>query len=111
MADYIYNERGEAQGFRQGYFLYRLDGKPVGRVSAERVYGLDGEYVGELFKNMVVEKPVRARRRLPPVPAPPDTKPLAGHVSRVRTSYGFQDVFHRLSAETREPAAASHAEG
>lgn len=109
VADYIYDEQGEAQGFRLGSFLYRMDGKPVGRVSAERVYRLDGEYVGELFKSMVVERPVGRRRQLPTVAPPPPAPPPQGNVSRVRTSYGFPDAFHRLD-EPRE-ADAPQSEG
>jgi hypothetical protein len=110
MADYIYNEQGEAHGFQLGYYLYQMDGTAVGRVSAERVYRFDGEYVGELFKNMVVEKPAGVRRKLPPIapPAPADRR--ARPDARVQISYGYPDVFHRLLGEEAETGVATQAD-
>jgi hypothetical protein len=110
MADYIYNEAGEAQGFQLGYFLYQLDGTAVGRVSAERVYRFDGGYVGELFKNMVVEKPAGVRRKLPPIAPPAPADPLARPFARVRASYGYPDVFYRLLGEEEEAGVASQSD-
>ncbi len=90
--------------------MYRMDGRPVGRVSAERVYDLSGQYVGELFKGMVVEKPVGVRTKLPPVATPPNMQQPPGSVSRVRTSYGYPDVFHRLSGDDAKTAAGGQNE-
>ena len=75
MCDFIYNAEGLIQGFRLGNYLCDMTGREVGRVSAERVYRFDGSYVGEMFRNMVVEKPVGARPNLPPVSRPADAEP------------------------------------
>jgi len=96
MSDFIYNGAGAVQAFRIGDYLYDMSGKAVGRISAERVYRLDGSYVGEMFRNMVVDKPVGARRSLPPVSRPRDVTPPAVDTSRGGGSLGFPDVFERL---------------
>jgi hypothetical protein len=96
MSDFIYSDRGEVQGFRIGHYLYDMRGRAVGRVSAERVYRLDGLYVGEMFRNMVLEKPVGARRNLPPVARPRDVTPPSLDSGIGADSQGFPDVFHRL---------------
>ena len=96
MSDFIYNEQGGTQAFRIGDHLYDMRGKAVGRISAERVYRLNGSYVGELFRNMVVEKPVGVRPSLPPISVPGDVEPPSADTSRGGGSLGFPDVFQRL---------------
>jgi hypothetical protein len=96
VSEFIYNAEGLVQGFRLGNYLYDLGGRAVGRVSAERVYRLDGAYVGEMFRNMVVEKPVGPRPSLPPVDDPADVEPPSVDTSRGAGSQGFPDIFHRL---------------
>lgn len=96
MSDFIYDGQGTIQAFRIGDFLYDMSGKAIGRVSAERVYRFDGSYVGEMFRNMVVDKPVGARRNLPSVGRPGDVKPPSLDTSRGSGSLGFPDVFQRL---------------
>lgn len=97
MSEFIYNGEGLIQGFRLGNYLYDLDGRAVGRVSAERAYRLDGSYVGEVYRNMVVEKPVGARPRLPSLAYPGDVEPPPLDTSRGAGSQGFPDVFQRLA--------------
>lgn len=96
MSDFIYDMEGRAQGFRIGNFLYDRTGHAVGQVSAERVYRLDGTYVGEMFRNMVVEKPVGARPNLRPVLPPRNVEPPMSDSSRGTGGHGFPDVFQRL---------------
>jgi hypothetical protein len=96
MADYIFNSDGHPQGFRIGKFLYGMDGRAVGRVSAERAYRLDGSYVGVLFKNMVVDKPSVSRRSLPPAPDPGPTEPMVGAETRRPIGEPYADLFHLL---------------
>ena len=98
MSDFIYNAGGEPQAFRIGNYVYDMRGKAIGRVSAERVYRLDGTYAGEMFKNMIVEKPVGARRDLPAVPYPGDVEPPSLDTSRGGAAHDFPDVLHRLIA-------------
>jgi hypothetical protein len=98
MSDFIYNEQGVVQAFRKGNYLYDMNGRAVGRVSAERVYRLDGSYVGEMFRNMVVAKSVGARRDLPAVDYPGDATPPPLDTSRGGGADGLPDVFDRLVA-------------
>lgn len=70
MADYIYAGDGRARAFRLGDNLFAMDGTPLGRVWAERVYTFAGSYVGALSNNMVVDRPNASRRKLPSVPVP-----------------------------------------
>lgn len=104
MSDFIFDAKGGIQGFRIGDFLYAVGGRAIGRVSAERVYRLDGSYVGEMFRNMVVARPVGIRRNLPPIGRPADRKPPSPDASRGGDSAGYADVFHRLIEEWPPPA-------
>jgi hypothetical protein len=109
MSDFIFSETGRVQGFRIGAYIHDMGGRAIGRVSAERVYRLDGSYVGEVLRNMVVEKPVGARRNLPPVDYPGDAAIPALDSSRGGGSFGFPDVFHRLlEPEPGSSALAGH---
>lgn len=96
MADFIYNQEGHAQGFRVGSVIYDLGGRAVGRVWAERAYRFDGSYVGVLYKNMVVDKPIVSRRNLPPISAPPNVASVPDPDPRRPINHGFEDVFHLL---------------
>jgi hypothetical protein len=89
MADFIYNPDGVPQGFRLSNHIYDLTGTAVGRVWAEKVYRLDGGYVGALVNNMVVDKPLVSRRVLQPVMLPAHAPPPSGAERRrpVGTSY------------------------
>jgi hypothetical protein len=97
MADFIYNAEGDAQGFRLSNHIYDLAGVPLGRVWAEKVYDLHGEYVGALVNNMVVDKPAVSRKALQPVPRPPHTTPASRAESRRPVGTSYPDVFHLLS--------------
>jgi hypothetical protein len=98
MTDFIYNERGDAQAFRLGDHLYDLAGRAIARISAERVYRLSGASVGELYRNMVVDRPVGARRDLAAVEKPKDVGVPSPDTSRGTGGGGFPDVFDRLVA-------------
>lgn len=98
MTDFIYNEQGDAKAFRQGAYLYDLSGHPIARISAERVYRLNGAYVGELYRNMVVDRPVGARRDLAAVAVPANVGAPSPDTSRGSGGGGFPDVFDRLAS-------------
>lgn len=95
MANFIYNEDGDAVGFWDENVIYKLDGTPVGQLNGPSVHKLDGSYVGELYEDMVVDRfsqdlgaidPVFATKRAGvPLPA-----------NRGMMSYGFPDVFDQL---------------
>jgi hypothetical protein len=97
MTMYIYRTDGEPVGFQFSSFIHDLDGNPLGRIVGTHVHRLDGSYVGELFKDMVVDKPVPRRRDVAPVEAPPSLAgPGPSYRRRGIVAYGFRDVFHLL---------------
>lgn len=101
MTQYVYHPDGQAQGIVLGKFVYDLSGVATGRITGTRVYRLDGLYVGELFQDMIVEKPVGARLPLPPVPAPERIVPPRSTIRRRPLAYDFPDAFHLLGEAQR----------
>lgn len=107
MAMYVYATGGEPVGFLYETFIHDLDGIPLGRIIGSRVHRLDGSYVGEWFKETVVERPGARPRALPPVAAPPvRPAPGTGTPRRIVVDYGYPDAFHLLYG----PSAAEAAE-
>jgi hypothetical protein len=99
MAMYVYSTGGEPVGFLYENFIHDLGGRPLGRIIGSRVHRFDGSYVGEWYKEMVVDRPSAGRLVLPPVPVPP-TRPSPGASWRRRAvvDYGYPDLFDRLLA-------------
>ena len=79
MAMYVYSTEGEPVGFLYETFIHDLDGAPLGRIIGSRVHRFDGSYVGEWYKETVVERPGAIARPLPPMTPPPHRR-LAGRV-------------------------------
>lgn len=104
MAMYVYQTDGCPVGFRFSDFIHDLAGRPLGRILGTHVYRIDGSYVGELFKDMVVAKPTANARPIPPVEAPAAV-PSPGPSFRRRglVDYGFRDVFHLLCEGDQTP--------
>ena len=99
MAMYVYSADGHPVGFTFGTFIHDLDGgAPLGRILGSHVFRMDGVYVGEFFKETVVEKPVLATvRDIQPMTPPPHARsPGASFSRRVVVNYGFPDAFYRL---------------
>jgi len=97
MAMYVYNTSGEPVGFVMETFIHTLDGQPVGRIIGSRVHRFDGTYIGEYWKDMVVERPEGQKRNLPPMPVPPRrVPPAASYNRRVVIHGGYRDLFHLL---------------
>lgn len=114
MAMYVYSTNGEPVGFLYETNIYDLAGNPLGRIVGSRVHRFDGGYVGEWFKEMVVERPEGRPRPLPPV-ARPAAKPSPGVSWRRRAvvNYGYRDSFHQLydaSGNETGPAFSEAAE-
>lgn len=97
MAMYVYSTDGEPIGFLYETTIHDLEGRPLGRIIGSRVHRFDGSYVGEWFKESVVERPGVSARALPPMAVPP-SRPSPGRSWRRRAVvyYGFPDIFHRL---------------
>jgi hypothetical protein len=93
VADFIYSSEGRPQGFRLSSHIFAIDGTPIGRVFAEKVYSFAGDYVGMLLNNMILDKPDVSRRRLPPSPAPARAQPFGGGEARRPVCEAFPDAF------------------
>jgi len=100
MAMYVYSTAGEPVGFVHELFIYDLGGTPRGRIVGSRVHRLDGTYVGEWFKEMVVERPT-GRPRSIPATAVPAARPSPGSSfwRRCIVHHGYPDAFHLLMEE------------
>ena len=108
MTMYVYGTDGDAVGFLFENFIYDMAGTPLGRIIGSRVHRFDGQYVGEWFKETVVERPTARPRMMPPVPVP-SRRPSPGATARRRAvvDYGYHDAFHLLY----DGAAANDAGG
>ena len=111
MAMYVYSTGGEPVGFLYENFIHDLDGRPLGRIIGSRVHRFDGSYVGEWFKEMVVEKPGTGKLVLPPIPEPHfRPSPGASWRRRAVVDYGYPDLFESLrGADRGRPASAEAA--
>jgi hypothetical protein len=104
MAMYVYQTDGYPVGFRFSNCIHDLCGRPLGRILGTHVYRFDGSYIGELFKDMVVAKPVaHARPIQPAAPPAPVPGPGASYRRRGLVDYGFRDVFHLLVEGDQTP--------
>jgi 4-fold beta-flower domain-containing protein len=94
---YVYSTDGEPVGFVFETNIYDLEGTPLGRIVGCRVHRFDGSYVGEWFRDMVVERP-HARPRIIPAAATPPRRPPAPSSYRLRAvvDYGYRDAFPLL---------------
>jgi hypothetical protein len=100
MAMYVYSTAGEPVGFVHELFIYDLKGTPRGRIMGSRVHRLDGTYVGEWFKEMVVERPSARPRSIPAMAIPaPRTSPGSSFWRRCVVHHGYPDAFHLLMEE------------
>lgn len=95
MANFIYNEDGDAVGFWDENVIYKLDGKPVGQLNGPSVHKLDGSYIGELYEDMIVDRFSQDLGAIDPLLATP-RGPVPLPANRGMMSYGFPDVFDQL---------------
>jgi hypothetical protein len=97
MAMYVYSTGGDPVGFVYDTFIHDFDGTPLGRIVGCRVHRLDGAYVGEWYKEMVVDRPTARPRAIPAVAAPPlRPSPGTGTPRRAVVDYGYADCFALL---------------
>ena len=104
MTMYVYATDGDPVGFVFETFIYDMAGRPLGRILGTRVHRLDGSYVGEWFKDMVVARPEGRPRTIPPLQylPPHRTPPGTSFRRRAVVDYGYRDVFHLLAQRVEE---------
>ena len=56
MTEHLYNQSGNAIGFRRGKYLHDMRGNAIGQINGTHVHKLTGSYVGELDGDMVLNK-------------------------------------------------------
>jgi hypothetical protein len=94
---YVYSTGGEPVGFVFETNIYDLDGVPLARIVGSRVHRFDGTYVGEWFRDMVVERPQGRPRIIAAVAAPPRRPPApTSYRLRAVVDYGYHDAFPLL---------------
>jgi hypothetical protein len=100
---YVYDTDGEPVGCVFETNIYDLEGMPLGRIVGCRVHRFDGTYVGEWFRDMVVQRPQARPRMIPPVAAPPRRAPApASYRLRAVVDYGYRDAFPLLRQRSDE---------
>ncbi|MEE8118129.1 MAG: hypothetical protein V3T39_01095 [Gammaproteobacteria bacterium] len=95
MTDFIYDEDGEAVGFWEDNLVFSMTGTPVAQLNGPSVHKLTGEYVGELYEDMVVDRYFEEIEKIPPTPVR-RAEPAKNPGNRGATSYGYPDVFSDL---------------
>ena len=109
MTMYVYHADGHPVGFLHSNYIHDLEGHPLGRVVGTRVHRFDGSYVGEFFKQTVVNKPVTTRRNMGAIKPPPEQQPPETTCARRGVvDYGFVDVFAHLYRSPERSADAEH---
>jgi 4-fold beta-flower domain-containing protein len=93
---YLYDRRGDAVAYVEGQYVFSMDGAPTGYVEGAHVYRISGEYVGELFRDMVVDQYLSNPGGIGRVIDPGRAFPAENPGSRGAFDYGFPDVIHKL---------------
>ena len=93
----LYSGGGDPLAFLEGTFVYRMSGEPVGFLDGTHVHKLsDGSYVGELYRDMIVNtyesSPGPATSPGSPGRVPPADNPGG----RGPYDYGYPCVLQRL---------------
>jgi hypothetical protein len=110
MADYIYSSQGSPQGFRLGDYLYAMDGTPLAKVFAEKVFDFNGDYVGLIMNNMVLDKPGVSRRSMPPASIPGPATPVHAAERRRPICEAYPDCFDLLTLPAEDFGSTERAE-
>lgn len=95
MVNYIYNEDGDAVGFWEDNLVFAINGRPVAQLNGPSVHRLTGEYVGELYEDMIVDRYFEDIERIAPSMVR-RAEPAKNPGNRGATSYGYPDVFESL---------------
>lgn len=97
MTNYIYNSKGTAVAYVQGRFVYSMHGNAVGQINQEtHVHRLSGQYVGELHKDMIVDKRLGNLGNIGNPGNPGNAGNPGNPGNRGSINYGYPDVSAKL---------------
>lgn len=98
MIKYIYDKHGSAVAYVQGRYIYSMRGNAVGQIVSEtHVHQLAGPYVGELHKDMIVDKRMGNLGNVGNPGNPGNAGNPGNPGNRGQVSYGFPDVSGKLT--------------
>ncbi len=84
-------------GFIRGSFIHDMHGNAVGQLRESHVYRMSGAYVGELHRQMVVDKHLGRLRDIG-TPADPGNPGRPSHPGdRGAINVGYTDLFEKLT--------------
>jgi len=93
MTNYIYDNHGSAVAYVQGRYIYSMRGNAVGQiVNGSHVHRLSGQYVGELYRDMVVDKHLGNLGNVGNPGNPGNAGNPGNPGNRGAVNYGYNDV-------------------
>lgn len=101
MMGYVYDRRGEPIAYREGDYLFDMQGYAIAYVQSTHVYRLDGEYVGEAYRDMIVDQFLSSPGGIGRVADPGRIGKRDSPGGRGANDYGYPDVSDRLFAKPR----------
>ena len=94
---FIYNDKGNAVGFRQSNFIYEIKGRAIGQIiNNKHVHKINGQYIGELYEDMVVDMNMGNLGNVGNCGNPGNTGSPGNPGNRGSINYGYKDVFKEL---------------
>jgi hypothetical protein len=100
MLKYIYDSRGLAVAYVQGRYVYSMHGDAVGQlVNGTHVHRLTGQYVGEVYRDMIVDKHLGNLGNVGNPGNPGNAGNPGNPGNRGAVDYGYPDVSAQLLAQ------------
>ena len=98
MIKFIYNTEGKVVGFACGKYIYQLNGRLIGQLSgaSSHVHKVTGEYVGEFYKDMIVDLHTGNVTVIRGCKEVGNTDRQTSPGNRPTLNYGFPDVSAKL---------------
>jgi hypothetical protein len=97
MIKYLYNSQGTAVAYIQGRYIHSMGGQAVGQIVNEtHVHKLSGSYVGELYRDMVVDRYLGNLRNVGNPGNPGNAGNPGNPGNRGAVNYGYPDVSAKL---------------
>ncbi len=101
MTKYIYTSNGNAVAYIQGRYIHSIRGNAIGQIVGEtHVHKLSGSYVGELHKDMIVDKRLGNLGNVGNPGNPGNTGNPGNPGNRGSVNYGYRDVSGELLGES-----------